>query len=125
VKIVMRQEGIEDGTYMATFNGLEEFQGDLFGEFYKHTFTILGGKYNGRKINGITSTNSGDESKLFKWLSAISGSQLSPGQEINSDELVGNRCRIVVKRKPSGNRTYSNVIDVLNAPIPDDGSEEF
>jgi hypothetical protein len=123
VKIIVRNEGIEDGTYMATFNGLEESQGDQFGEFYKHTFTILGGKYNGRKINGLTSTNSCAESKLFKWLSAISGRQLSPGQEINSDELVGNRCMIVVKRKSSGNRTYSNVIDVLNAPIPDDDSK--
>jgi len=110
---VDEQSIISKGTYRAAFDGIELVQGLPHGDVYRLTFTISGGEFGGRKVNGLCGTSLRPGTKFYDWLAAINGSAPHPGAEIDMDSLMGGTCMIVVEQTERGDRTYANVDRVL------------
>ena len=106
-------EPIDNGSYIARFDGIELVNGQ-YGEACKLTFTIVGGSYEGRRINWIVSNILREGSKLYRFVQTISDTDIETGQEIDFDILTGRICTIVTERRTQGNNTYSNVSMVLH-----------
>lgn len=62
------------------------------------TFLIKGGEYEGRKVWGDTSTSfvNHPDCRLRCWAQELIGQELPEGFRLNTDALVGERCRVVV-----------------------------
>lgn len=105
-------EPIDNGSYMARFDGIELFDGQ-YGEACRLTFTIVEGDYTGRRVNWIASNILKEGSKLYRFVQTISDADIVPGDEIDFDKLVGSLCTVVTVQKPDGNNIYSNVAMVL------------
>ncbi len=79
-------------------------------------FRISFQRNDGQAIDGITSRIFSTKSKLYSWYSAILGREPAVGEDIDLNELVGRRCRIIVKNKATKRGgVASQVTDVLSA----------
>ena len=118
---VQKREGfvlIDEGIYQAKLESVKPVL-TVNGDAYRLTFTITeDGPYNDRKVNGMCGFQLYPESKLYKWLSAIKGSEFAPYEEVDLDQLIGRTCMITVTHTERDGRTYANVADVTSDDEP-------
>ena len=97
-------EPFEDGMVIeAEVLGVEQktkkIRGDEL-ERIEFAFKIVDpqGKYNNRRVWGDTSTSFVDhpECKLRAWTQEIMGVDLPKGFKLNTDDLIGSRCRVAI-----------------------------
>jgi len=111
---------IEEGIYEAKFKGIEQREVETEQgkrEVFVWTFEVDTGEET-VEIQGMTSTKIStgrNPSKAYNWLSAIMGRKLEPDEEIDTDELVGKECVVIVEDKKVGDLTVSRVTDVKKA----------
>lgn len=71
------------------------------------------------EIQGITSTKFStgrNPSKFYKWACALLGRTIEPGEEIDTDDLLGIPCTVIVEdRKLADGTIISRVTDVKKA----------
>lgn len=77
------------------------------------------GPYQGQVVRGETPANfvPDDRCKLWNWAQEILAKRFPPDYELNTDHLVGKRCRglVSVKERRDGNGHYNLVTDLLRA----------
>lgn len=82
-------------------------------------FHVLDGEHKDRRLWGDTPTtwSQNEKCKLRMWAQQIMGRTYGPGEPLNTDDLVGRRCRAVVAvRTKKADGSKSNYIsDVLPA----------
>ena len=111
---------IDEGIYEAKFKGIEQREVETEQgkrEVFVWTFEVDTGEET-VEIQGMTSTKIStgrNPSKAYNWLSAIMGRKLEPDEEIDTDELVGKECVVIVEDKKVGDLTVSRVTDVKKA----------
>lgn len=68
------------------------------------TFKIIGGEHDGRQIWGETGSKfvKHADCKLYAWSAEVFGAELPDGFTLDTDNLIGEQCRIV-----TGHRTYT------------------
>lgn len=74
------------------------------------------GDWQGREITGDTSTNfiAHPNCKAYNWTTAITGRTYGEGEELETDDLVGMPCKIIIMHKAGKEgATFMNVKDVL------------
>jgi len=81
-------------------------------------FTVTDeGPWKGKDIQGDTSIafKAHPECKAYNWATRIAGHEFAPGDEFDTDELTGMRCRILIGHRASKNseRVFMNVTDVM------------
>lgn len=79
-------------------------------------FVVSDGEWEGKEIQGQTSTNfvAHPGCKAYNWATAISGKAYEEGEELETDELIGLPCRIITAQKEGKDgRIWPDVKDVL------------
>ena len=86
-------------------------------------FKVLDGEHVNRRLWGDTPTtwSSDERCKLRQWSQQIMNRQFAKGEPLNTDDLVGQRCRAVVgvrTKKATGEQSnfVSDVLPVKGAP---------
>jgi len=111
---------IEEGIYEAKFVGIEPREVDTEQgkrEVFIWTFEVDTGEET-VEVQGMTSqkiSTGRNPSKAYNWLCAIAGRKLEPDEEIDTDELEGAECVVIVEDKKVGDMTVSRVTDVKKA----------
>jgi hypothetical protein len=100
--------GVPAGTYVGEFLGAEcrdPQPGSDFGPALQWRFLIVGGARDGLEVSRFTGNSPTTKNACGKFLRAITGKQLSPGEVVDLDPYVGRRFNLVVAESPSGNGT--------------------
>lgn len=92
---------VEEGTYEADFDGVEEGPEGQFGPSIRWNFTAYV-EGEPEKVNGLTSTSTSTKSKGYEWLTAVMGRQPEVGEAIDFDSLKGSRCKVLVEDNAKG-----------------------
>lgn len=74
------------------------------------------GPWQGRTVTGLTSTSfvSHPNCKAYNWASALAGGkQFDEDEVLDTDDLIGKPCRVIIKHNVKNGRTYENVANVL------------
>lgn len=120
-------EVIKAGTFRAVLSSLtqEESKGPSAFEnsspyFLRWVFTVKG-KNKSVDIWASSSTSFGAKSKAYGWACALLGRKLAPGEEIDTDQLVGCPCLIVVELETDDRGFERNkVLEVTAIPGDDE-----
>ena len=105
---------IEEGTYDASLMRVTETE-SKFGTMTRLDFIISSNdEFDGREVHGVSSTQINEKTKLGKWITAIIGRKLVPGENVTEDDIINKSCRIVIRHCTKDNDSvYANVVDVL------------
>lgn len=95
-----------------------DYQGEKIHKL-KWFFTIIEeGEWFGKTVQGQTSTafTSHPNCKAYNWAVAISGKQYQDGDELDTDDILGMPCQVIIKHRPDNQgRTWMEVRDVAPA----------
>jgi hypothetical protein len=88
---------VSDNIYNATVSGIREVTYE-YGPTLIVNFKISDGPFVGKEVNGLCAAIMTSQSKLWKWCVALG---LAPveGQKLNTDTLIGRKCRVLTKTK--------------------------
>lgn len=127
--IIKRQEykTVKPGWYEAVVSDVEEVEGQ-YGPQIRLRFDIGGGV----SVLGWANASLGPRSKLTKWVKGILG---EVPDILDTADLVGRRCRILLDNVEGKNGTYNTIVSIKTAaqveperpprPILDDESESI
>ncbi|MGD9162698.1 MAG: hypothetical protein PVG39_30110 [Desulfobacteraceae bacterium] len=101
---------INPGMYLAKVVTINEDKGP-YGEFLRFNFTITEGDLKDWSFYGIVQPNAFKISKFYRWITTIIGGQ--PGEDFSVKDLIGKQCRIFLKKKVKGDKTYYSVADLM------------
>ena len=102
------------GIYEASFQGYELIEQSEYGKLVKFYFTVVD--------NGVPKTVSGlakyynnitPNCKLYKWLSAINGTDALEEGEFELDNLINKPVQVVISNRVINGNVYGNVSEVL------------
>lgn len=93
-----------------------EYKGEMVHKL-RWYFTVLDeGPFKGKQIQGDTTTNfvAHPSCKAYNWAVAIIGHQIEPGTDFDFDDLSGQRARVLVGRRVSGQgNEFEKVTEVM------------
>lgn len=118
---VKKVEGIKPipaDIYAAKLVSIAEGDGD-YGKYFKLEFEITDGSYSGEKRTIVASDKLSrgqkGNSKLLGILETLSGKQLDFDQEIDIEEFLGSKCRILVdEAETKGDIKVQNISKVMS-----------
>jgi hypothetical protein len=99
---------------------------------FKWTFLVsdpAAGQWNGKEIFGDTSQNfnAHPNCKAYSWVTALTGRKYESGEELDTDDLIGMPCRVLIMHKTDREgRVWMRVKEVLppkaasKAPVPEE-----
>lgn len=109
----------EPGVYRARLQKVDEqesqFMDDATGEpkwQYIWTFELLDEGYEGNTLTGWSSTNFGPKAKARAWAEALIGRQITSGENISGDDLLGKECDLMITLKTGDRGTFAKVESV-------------
>lgn len=105
--------GVEDNTF--------QYNGETVSKL-RWTFTVNdNGKFHGTDIWGDTSQSfvSHPNCKAYNWAAAITGRQYEGGEALDTDDLLGLPCRIMIMHKPD-NKTGNMYMRAKEVFAPSD-----
>ena len=102
-----------------------EYQGEKIQKL-RWSFAVTdAGNWQGKNIYGDTSTNftAHPNCKAYNWAKALTGREYPPGEELETDDLLGLPARIIIAYKPGKDgRNWMRAKEVLaassGAPVP-------
>lgn len=102
---------LKPGVYKAILTGVEEKTGPN-GAYLAWLFEVAGA--NGQVLKRPTSTNFGSQANARKFAEALLGRSLEVGESVESDDLVGRECQVIIEHAtlPDG-RTVARIASVL------------
>ncbi len=120
-KLVVEEatELVSEGEYLARPINMYEKMGP-HGAMIHIDFRLLPeDDYDGCVVSGIASKKLTENTKLGRWAAAILGRIPEVGEEITTDDLLHEDCRVVIKHKKNSNdMVFANVVQVL--PVEED-----
>ena len=93
--------GVPAGPYSAEYIRAEEFEND-YGPGIKLRFKVLDGEHAGEEATRIVSQKLSPKSNLAKFVRALKGGEIEPGEEVDLQSYVGTRGLVVVEEVDSG-----------------------
>lgn len=86
----------DDGVYNATFQYMEEVDGNFGKPMLKWVFDVqIGDKTH--EMTAYSSTRFNPKTKAWGWYENISGKKLKPNDNISDAAIVQNKCQLVIK----------------------------
>lgn len=134
--VPLEEDDVYEAEVVAVTHKKENFQDKETGkDVYKYEFKFLiddeTSAWDGKNIYGKTGEKftTHPDCRLYQWVQEILGAQLEPGFEVDTDELIGNRCRIVIGikeyEKDGQPKTYTHVKDVMRRRGAMSGEQPF
>ena len=100
------------GVYPVTVIEVTEDNESKYGAQFRFKFS-LGGSLEGRTLTGWCRQSGSVKSKFFEWYSALMGTAIKPGDEVDTGDLVGKTAQAVIKIKNGDDGTQKNIIDSI------------
>lgn len=120
VKVKQQEAGewelLPEDVYEAEVTNIEEKE-TKYGESLSWEFTLVGEGVEDTKVWGMTTTNlvNLDRCKLWNWIKTL-GLELEDDQELDTDELLGKPCRVLVEKyEGSDNIERNKVKEILSS----------
>jgi len=105
----------KEGIYPAVVDRLEPQTGN-FGEYLRWNFMVPTTKGEAITVTGLTSTIFNNRSKFYKWATAVKGKEFVDGEELDTDTLHNQKCRVYLTIKDlDGGGSINQVEKVLAA----------
>ncbi len=98
---VTASEGLPVGSYAARFASAEAVSNE-FGDAVKLVFEVLQGEHTGATASRFCSTKLTPKSNLFKFLTALKGGKLEPGESVDLLTFIGSTGMMIVEATDSG-----------------------
>jgi hypothetical protein len=120
----------KEGIYPAVVERLEPQTGS-FGEYLRWNFMVATSKGEAITVTGLTSTIFNNRSKLYKWATAVKGKEFVDGEELDTDTLHNQKCRVYLTIKDlDGGGSINQVGKILAADdvdtdVDDDDENPF
>lgn len=110
-------DALEPGEYVATVQRIEEQDGQ-YGLQLKWTFSLdaPGADYDGRHVLAWCSPSFTAKAKLGRWARALLGSQVDDIDELDTQLLIGQPCRLVLSSGLGTDGTERNKVTEVLAP---------
>ena len=110
-------DALEPGEYVATVQRIEEQDGQ-YGLQLKWTFSLdaPGADYDGRHVLAWCSPSFTAKAKLGRWARALLGSQVDDIDELDTQLLIGQPCRLVLSSGVGTDGTERNKVTEVLAP---------
>ena len=121
MKVEVNNFSISQGVHTATIKSIQSMD-SAFGKAVRFYFSVNDIEFdlNAEKepeepmIAGVCSANKLTPStKLYRWLSAMSGGKLDVGAEIDFDSYLGKNVEILVINSQKEGREFSNVTEII------------
>lgn len=94
-------EGLtENSWHDAKVIEISEFNGDGWSKL-NWKFQVVGGDNNGTIVMGNTPTNLVVGDRLHSWMEALLNIAIPPGKGVNTDNAIGQFCRIQIGYRPN------------------------
>jgi hypothetical protein len=101
-------EPLPPGLYIGELLDIEPRE-SANGEYRRWGWDLVEGPYAGRRVYANTSTNFGPQAKARNWVENILGRELEAGEQINIEDLVGDKHHLMVENVKRDGRTFDNV----------------
>jgi hypothetical protein len=108
---------LRPGTYRAVLTGVELRENER-GRFLRWLFEVRT-RTGSALVTGTTSTKFGAGAKARAWVEALLNRPLAPGEELDSDELVGLPCYVVVRERTTADGTMLPTVEQVS-PVGDE-----
>ena len=109
---------IDDGVYDATLMRIEEQDPQAPSPripdpkpWLKWFFQVYDDSEDGPELTAVSSINFSPKAKPRKWIEALLGRKLNPGEEVDTDGLCPKDCQIVIKNDPDTG--FARIEDVM------------
>jgi hypothetical protein len=116
-KVPDTRSNVRPGTYRAILTGVELRENER-GHFLVWSFELRL-KTGTATATGTTSTKFGAGAKARAWVEALLNRPLAPGEELDSDELVGLPCYVVVRERTTADGTTLPAVEQVS-PVGDE-----
>lgn len=94
-------------------------QGEMIHKFrWNFVVSLQNSDWDGKEIRGETSTNftNHPNCKAMNWAMALTGREFENGEELDTDEMIGLPCKVLIKHKPDREgRPWMRVDSVFSA----------
>jgi hypothetical protein len=111
-KFNVQPGGVPPGTYRARFLGVEDTTHVEYGAGLRFVFQVLTGDYAGQKTSRITATAVTPRNSAGRMIAGLLGRELTPGEDVDPDELVGREYFVEVETAQNGATRVASVIPV-------------
>jgi len=114
---VRASEPLPEGTYNARIFSVDEYPDSKFGkDTLRLVFEITDSNHSGKRLSKIVSATVSSRSKLGVWIGRLSKEALRPGNQFNTDSLIGRDVKLAVtqQKRPDGS-VLNLVADVFAA----------
>ena len=98
---MQKSEGIPAGNYSAEFIGVEEFENE-FGPGVRLKWQVNNGERTGSTTSAMCSQKLSPKSKLYQFVKAMKGDEITAGEQIDLQSYLGLKGLIVVVESESG-----------------------
>ena len=109
MKFTCKSSGIPDGTYPVNFTEAEASTND-FGYGVVLRFEVINGEHVGETTTRIVSQKLSPKSGLFKFVTALGGRKLEPGEEIDLTSFYGVQGLAIVAETDSGSSRVESFV---------------
>ena len=99
------------GLYVARLLDIESRESEN-GEYRRWSWEILEGPEAGRQVYANTSINFGPQAKARQWVENVLGRSLEAGEQVGTEDLVGDKHHLMVENVKRDGRTFDNVSTV-------------
>ena len=100
------------GVYPVTVREIVLDADSPYGAQFRFKFE-LGGALNGKTLTGWCKQSGSVKSKFYEWYGALTGATPKPGEEVDTDLLIGRMAQAVIKIKTGEDGTQKNTLDSL------------
>lgn len=115
-------ETIPAGVYPATLTGIEEFVDPQWGPKFRWKFEVRGKKKTAT-VSQRTSQAFSPKSNARKIVEGLLGRSLAKGESINTDDLIGTECQVIVTVDEKDTGTFNNIERVMSLNASEDDEE--
>lgn len=113
VAFTIRNAGVPVGEYLAEFVEAEERVHEKYGPGILFKFKVCdGGEFDGREVGRTTSTDPTPKNACGKVLGWLAGVKPADNMQVDPDDFVGDRYRIIVAETDSGSTRVEHAIRV-------------
>jgi len=115
MRLVIGNGGVPPGTYSAKFTGVDDYHHAEYGAGLRWLFEITRGEYVGQSTSRITNTKPTKDNSGGRLLNQMLDRPITPGEEVELDDLVDREYLIEVRETPSGATCVEDVVAVSAA----------
>lgn len=112
MKLEVSSTGPPEGTYSASFAGVEQCQHSEFGQGLRWKFFVVQGDHAGQVASRVTGVKPSRENACGRVLSSLLGRELTIGEHVELEDFVGRTYLVTVAPAKNGGTRVESIVPV-------------